>query len=439
MKLILLGTGTSTGIPEVGCGCMLCHSSDIRDKRLRTSALLISEQGTRILIDCGPDFRQQANQIGLDHLDAIVLTHEHYDHVYGLDDLRTIAWFDEIPIYGQSNVLEAVRRRMHYVFTPNPYPGTPKLSLNELREDEKLLIDDIEITPLVVMHGKLPIFGYRFHQIGTSPSEDISYITDMKTADSHEIEKVYGSRLLVINALRYQREHPSHQNVVDVLQLLETFPEKPQQVILTHLSHHAPSHQELINLLPQDGSIIPGYDFACISMEDSIKITPCHLPSCLLTDVLSMGDNSRDHSVENLGVSTPPLGFLKANDEQRSILYLGIEFLLDPFLGTAEDLNECILQAMHRMVGLFRMQAEEIDQCIISLAYKQLDDRIHAELALAVNRIDEASQQKTMQDFCDNTPQDITVVKHFLTGCIHTQVQPLIKDKYKGSLIPTNY
>lgn len=114
MKVIILGTGTSTGIPEVGCGCPVCQSDDQRDRRLRTSALVITDQGKRILIDCGPDFHEQATRLMLDRVDAVLLTHEHYDHTFGLDDIRTIAWRQELPIYGQERTLEAVRSRMHY-------------------------------------------------------------------------------------------------------------------------------------------------------------------------------------------------------------------------------------------------------------------------------------------------------------------------------------
>ena len=228
MKVIILGTGTSTGIPEVGCGCPVCQSDDQRDRRLRTSALVITDQGKRILIDCGPDFHEQATRLMLDRVDAVLLTHEHYDHTFGLDDIRTIAWRQEVPIYGQERTLEAVRSRMHYAFGPNPYPGTPRLSLPPIVEGQPF-----------------------------------------------EWQKVDGAQLVVLNALRYSRPHPSHQSVEDVLQRLPQLTERPQLTLLTHLSHHAPSHRELEQLLPSD--VRPAYDGQCLSIVDG-QVTETPLP-----------------------------------------------------------------------------------------------------------------------------------------------------------------
>lgn len=273
MKLILLGTGTSTGVPEVGCACYVCKSPHPYDKRQRSSALLTTSSGKRVLIDCGPDFRQQALQIGLDRIDAVVLTHEHYDHVYGLDDLRTIAWREELPIYGQERVLDAVRQRMHYVFSPKPYPGTPRLDLRVLECDGVVKIEELEIRPIVVLHGSLPIYAYRFHEQGQEPRRDIVYITDMKTIAPQEWLKVEGCGLLVINALRYLREHPSHQNVLDVERQLSSLLEPPTMTVLTHLSHHAPSYTRLTSLLPEDLRV--GYDYMCLDLgNEGVQIYP---------------------------------------------------------------------------------------------------------------------------------------------------------------------
>ena len=267
MKVILLGTGTSTGIPEVGCGCPVCHSGDPRDRRLRSSALIITDSGKRILIDCGPDFHEQAVRLHLDRIDAILLTHEHYDHTFGLDDVRTIAWRQELPIYGQARVLETVRERMHYAFGPNPYPGTPRLTLCPIDEDGEGSFELLgeKVTPLFFDHGSLPIVGYR---IGA-----FTYITDMKTISESEWMKVDGSELLVINALRYQRPHPSHQSILDVEALLPKLHHRPQLTLLTHLSHHAPSHQQLLSMLPE--GLQPGYDGQCITLsEGRVSETP---------------------------------------------------------------------------------------------------------------------------------------------------------------------
>lgn len=261
IQVILLGTGTSTGIPEVGCGCPVCRSTDPYDHRLRTSALIVTPAGKRILIDCGPDFHAQATRIGLDRVDAILLTHEHYDHTYGLDDLRTIAWRNEIPIYGQARVLDSVRERMHYVFSSNPYPGTPRFKLCPIEEGatSAFQLFDITVTPISHMHGRLPIVGYRLGEV--------SYITDMKSIEPEEWAKVDGSKLLVINALRYQRPHPSHQSVLDVEALLPTLRQRPELTLLTHLSHHAPSHAQLIELLPAD--LQPAHDWDYLEVSEA--------------------------------------------------------------------------------------------------------------------------------------------------------------------------
>lgn len=266
MKIILLGTGTSTGVPEVGCSCGLCMSTDPRDRRLRTSALVVTDLGKRILIDCGPDFRQQALAIGLDRVDAILLTHEHYDHVYGLDDLRTIAWHQEIPIYGQRRVLEAVRSRMHYVFGDNPYPGTPRLTLNPIEAGAAIDIAGVEVLPIEVMHGNLPILAYRF-------GSEIAYITDMKSIADEAMVQLSGARLLIVNALRYLKPHPSHQSVIDVEHLLGIMQARPELTVLTHLSHHAPEHAVLEAMLSTD--IRPGYDRACYQLGESISVSTC--------------------------------------------------------------------------------------------------------------------------------------------------------------------
>lgn len=243
MKLIILGSGTSTGVPEVGCGCPLCHSEDSRDRRMRSSALLVTDEGKHILIDCGPDWRRQAIRWGIDRVDAILFTHEHSDHTYGLDDIRTLAWRKELPLYAEGRVLETIRTKWHYFFGEHPYPGSPKLKLEEVKADSPFELFGVEIRPIRVMHGSLPILGYQF-------GEEITYITDMKYLEGEAFQAL-DSPLLVINALRESKEHPSHQSIKDVLSLLEEHPsEHRQQVLLTHLSHHAPSMRALEYLLP---------------------------------------------------------------------------------------------------------------------------------------------------------------------------------------------
>lgn len=269
MKLIILGSGTSTGVPEVGCGCGLCQSPDPHDHRLRCSALLVTDQGQRILIDCSPDLREQAVRLGLDRVDAILLTHEHYDHIGGLDDLRTIAWHREIPIYGQKRVLDSLRSRLHYIFGPTPYPGTPRFRLHEISAGNEFELLGLRIRPLEVMHGRLPILGY---EIGS-----MTYITDMKTMSAHEWERLSRQRLVVLNALRMLKEHPSHQSIRDILVHLPQLPSAPELLVLTHLSHHAPAHAQLEALLPPN--IRPAYDGLCIELNESrLELYPSSKP-----------------------------------------------------------------------------------------------------------------------------------------------------------------
>lgn len=261
MRVIILGSGTSTGIPEVGCGCAACVSEDRRDRRTRTSALVVTEGGGRILIDCGPDFREQAVRCGLDRVDAILLTHEHYDHISGLDDLRTIAWRSEIPIYAERRVLEALRARMHYVFREDPYPGTPRFRLVEL--DEALSPIEVageRVEPIRVMHGTLPILGYR---IG-----GLTYITDMKTMSDEAWAALPASRLVVMNVLRQTKPHPSHQSIDDLVARYTALPSVPELTVLTHLSHHTPLHEQLTRTLP--AHITPAYDGMCLTLGDTL-------------------------------------------------------------------------------------------------------------------------------------------------------------------------
>lgn len=248
MRFILLGSGTSTGVPEVGCQCRICRSQDQHDKRTRISLLIITDAGKRILIDCSPDFRQQALFAGIESLDAILLTHEHYDHVGGLDDLRTISWNKELPIYAEQRVLDSIRDRLHYVFRKNPYPGTPLLKLHEINPGTAIEIEGLTIEPIRVMHGQLPILGYK---IG-----DIAFLTDVKTIDDSEIEKLKGIRLLYINGLRYRKPHPSHQRIEDAIEIIRRV--GATDSIIIHLSHHAPLYKEMLDLFPPN--IHPGYD-----------------------------------------------------------------------------------------------------------------------------------------------------------------------------------
>ena len=251
MKLTLLGTGTSQGVPLLGCDCEVCRSSDSKDRRLRTAALLETES-TRILIDCGPDIRMQLMEQPFKKIDAVLLSHIHYDHVAGIDDLRPYCKFGDIPLYAEQNVADGLKRTMPYCFTEHLYPGVPKLDLHVIRPHQHLQIGDIDVLPIRVLHGNLPILGYRFG--------NLVYITDMKTISLSEYTWLYGVEVLVINALRWEKQHHSHQLVNEALALSNIV--KAEQTYLIHVTHQMGLHKTINKRLPlgvelaYDGQII---------------------------------------------------------------------------------------------------------------------------------------------------------------------------------------
>lgn len=241
LTVTFLGTGTSQGIPLIACECMVCTSADSRDRRLRTAAMVESE-GTVIVIDAGPDFRQQMLRERVKKVDAILLTHEHKDHLAGLDDVRAFnfRWDEPVHVYGTARVLHAVKREFAYAFEENPYPGVPKIALHEIGT-EHFFINQIKVTPVEVLHHLLPVQGFRFG--------DFTYITDAKTIAPEEIEKIKGSKVLVLNALR-KESHISHftlQEAVDMVSVLEA-----ETCYFTHLSHQMGLHEETELLLPSN-------------------------------------------------------------------------------------------------------------------------------------------------------------------------------------------
>jgi len=250
MKLRILGSGTSTGVPEIGCQCEVCTSGDIRDKRLRASALL--HTGTEhILIDCGPDFREQMLRLDtFPKLDAVLLTHEHYDHVGGLDDLRPFCKFGEIPVVADNYAATHLRERMPYCFGDNLYPGVPKIYLQEATPGMPFTIGQTSIIPIQVMHGKLPILGYRIGALG--------YVTDMLTMPEESYQILEGVEVLIINALRV-KQHPTHQSIDEAIEVAKRIGAKETYFI--HMSHHAGLHADISTKLP------PHLHFAYDGME----------------------------------------------------------------------------------------------------------------------------------------------------------------------------
>lgn len=240
MKIIFLGTGTSTGVPQIGCTCHTCCSNDPKDHRLRCS-VLIEEGNNRILIDCGPDFREQMLTVSFEPITGVLLTHEHYDHVGGLDDLRPFCKFGSIDVWGSESCLNHVKERMPYCFERKSISSIPKLKLRTIDSASSFFIEGIEVTPINVLHGSLPIYGYRIN--------NVVYITDMLHLESaEEMRKMKGVDLLIINALR-KEPHPTHQTLDGAIHLAREV--GANNTFFIHMSHQIGLHRDVEALLPE--------------------------------------------------------------------------------------------------------------------------------------------------------------------------------------------
>lgn len=239
MKITFLGTGTSQGIPLIGCTCKVCTSTDAKDNRLRSS-IFIENEGTNFVIDTGPDFRQQMLREKITKLDAVIFTHEHKDHIAGLDEVRAFNFINQMvmPVYATERVQQAIKREFAYIFAEEKYPGIPQIELRTIANN-LFDVNGITVTPIEVMHHKMPVKAFR---IG-----DFTYITDANFISVEEKEKIKGSEVIVVNALR-RNHHISHFTFEEAIELIEEL--KPKKAYFTHISHQLGMHNEVELELP---------------------------------------------------------------------------------------------------------------------------------------------------------------------------------------------
>lgn len=240
MQITFLGTGTSCGVPVIGCQCEVCRSADRRDRRLRCS-VLVETDSTRLLVDIGPDFREQILPMPFRRIDGILITHSHYDHVGGMDDIRPYCQFGEINVYADPIACKGMLEMLPYCFAEHRYPGVPAIGLHEIHAGEPMRIGDIDVLPFQVMHGQLPILGYRFGRF--------AYVTDMKTIDDDQVELLRGVEVLVVNALRFDTPHHSHQLVDDAVAFARGV--GAQRTLFIHMCHEIGLHEEVNRRLPE--------------------------------------------------------------------------------------------------------------------------------------------------------------------------------------------
>lgn len=254
MKITLLGTGTSQGVPVIACKCNVCCSLDPKDNRLR-SAIMVEKDNFRILVDAGPDFRQQMLRHQVNDLDAVLITHEHADHIFGLDDIRSFNWLRKSPmdIYCEKRVQENLKTIFNYAFAENKYPGTPSMKLIQIG-NEPFRVGPFEVIPIRLFHHNLPVYGFRFGRF--------AYLTDFNRIENHELIKLKDIEVLIICALRH-KSHISHLNLESALDLIRQI--SPKMAFFTHMSHEIGNHADLLVQLP-DG-VQPGYDGLVIEVD----------------------------------------------------------------------------------------------------------------------------------------------------------------------------
>jgi phosphoribosyl 1,2-cyclic phosphate phosphodiesterase len=247
LKITFLGTGTSQGVPVIGCGCNACSSADERDKRLRSS-VLIEQEELCLVIDTGPDFRQQMLRSGVSRLNAVLFTHGHRDHISGLDDIRAFNYLQKSPmdVYAEERVVRALYSGFPYIFAEKKYPGVPQVRMHTITS-EPFIVGDLQVIPILMMHYRLPVFGFRLG--------DFAYLTDANYISEKDKEKLFGVKYLVINALR-KEPHISHFTLSEAISLIGEL--SPRQAYLTHISHQMGPVAELESELPS--GIQPAYD-----------------------------------------------------------------------------------------------------------------------------------------------------------------------------------
>lgn len=255
LTITILGSGTSQGVPVIACDCHVCSSIDKKDNRLRAS-ILVNYNGENFVVDAGPDFRYQMLRSKVKSLRGVLFTHEHKDHIGGLDDVRAFNFREsrDMEVFCSKNVEDALHREYHYVFSEERYPGIPMININCIDLREFILPGELPVIPIRVMHYKMPVTAFRFF--------DFTYITDAKSIEDSEIEKIKGTKILVVNALRLS-EHISHFSLKDALELIDTI--KPKKAFLTHISHLFGTHNEIQDMLPEN--VYPAHDGLVIEMD----------------------------------------------------------------------------------------------------------------------------------------------------------------------------